>query len=105
ANMEFDTDTVRYNYQSLVTPLSVFDYDMNTGRSTLKKQTEVLGGFDRANYVSERLFAVAGDGARIPLSLVYRAGFKKDGSAPLLLYAYGSYGLSSIPGFGLSRLP
>jgi oligopeptidase B len=105
ANMEFATATVRYQYQSLVTPSSVFDYDMNTGTSTLKKQTEVPGGFDRTNYVSDRLFASAADGTRIPISIVHRKGVTKDGSAPMLLYAYGSYGFSVPPTFSSSRLP
>jgi oligopeptidase B len=104
ANREFNTTVVRYNYNSLVTPNSVFDYDMNTGKATLMKQTEVPGGFDRANYKSERVFATASDGAKIPMSMVYRKGVKLDGSAPLLLYAYGSYGISIPPNFSSSRL-
>jgi oligopeptidase B len=103
-NREFDTDLVRYNYNSLVTPTSVFDYDMNTGKSTLLKQTEVPGGFDRNNYQSERVFATASDGTKIPMSMVYRKGVKKDGSAPLLLYGYGSYGYSIAPTFSSARL-
>jgi oligopeptidase B len=105
SNFVFDTPVVRYNYQSLVTPSSVFDYDMNTGTSTLVKQTEVPGGFDRTNYVSERVFATATDGTKIPISLVYRKGVKRDGTAPLLLYGYGSYGASTPPTFSSSRLP
>ena len=104
SNREFNTTVVRYNYNSLVTPNSVFDYDMNTGKATLMKQTEVPGGFDRANYKSERLFATASDGTRIPMSMVYRKGVKLDGTAPLLLYAYGSYGISIPPSFSSSRL-
>ena len=104
-NMEFDTATLRYNYQSLVTPISVFDYDMNTGKATLEKQTEVPGGFDRTNYKSERLLATAGDGTKIPISIVYRKDVKMDGSAPLLLYGYGSYGASVSPTFASNRLP
>jgi oligopeptidase B len=104
ANREFNTAVVRYNYNSLVTPNSVFDYDMNTGKTTLMKQTEVPGGFDRANYKSERVFATASDGTKIPMSVVYRKGVKLDGSAPLLLYAYGSYGYSVPPTFSSSRL-
>ncbi len=103
-NREFNTSVLRYNYQSLVTPSSVFDYDMNTRKATLKKQTEVPGGFDRANYKSERAFATASDGTKIPLSIVYREGTKLDGSAPLLLYAYGSYGISISPTFSSNRL-
>ena len=104
ANREFNTSVVRYSYNSLVTPNSTFDYDMNNGKSTLLKQTEVPGGFDRTNYTSERVFATASDGTRIPMSLVYRKGVKLDGSAPLLLYAYGSYGISIPPTFSSSRL-
>jgi len=104
ANREFNTTVLRYNYQSLVTPGSVFDYDMNTRRATLMKQTEVPGGFDKANYKSERLFATAADGTKIPMSVVYRQGTKLDGSAPMLLYAYGSYGIPISPGFSAGRL-
>ena len=104
SNREFDTSVVRYSYNSLVTPTSVFDYDMNSGKSTLLKQQEVPGGFDRANYQSERVFATASDGMKIPMSMVYRKGVKLDGSAPLLLYAYGSYGISIPPTFSSSRL-
>jgi oligopeptidase B len=104
-NAEFDTTVLRYEYQSLITPMSVFDYDMKTGASTLLKQTEVPGGFDRAHYEAERLFATAADGTRVPISVAYRRGLTKDGSAPLLLYAYGSYGYSVSPTFSASRLP
>ena len=95
---------LRYAYQSLVTPSSVFDYDMNTRKATLMKQTEVPGGFDKANYKSERVFATASDGTKIPMSIVYRRDVKLDGSAPLLLYGYGSYGASISPTFSASRL-
>ncbi len=103
-NREFNTNVVRYSYNSLVTPNSTFDYDMNTGKSTLLKQTEVPGGFDRTNYKAERVFATASDGTKIPMSMVYRNGTKLDGSAPLLLYGYGSYGASIPPTFSSSRL-
>ncbi|HSS21971.1 MAG TPA: S9 family peptidase [Pyrinomonadaceae bacterium] len=103
-NREYDTSVVRYSYQSLVTPSSVFDYDMHKRQSTLLKETEVPGGFNRKNYTSERLFAVANDGTKIPLSVVYRKGVKLDGSAPLLLYGYGSYGISISPTFSSNRL-
>jgi oligopeptidase B len=103
-NREFNTAIVRYSYESLVTPDSVFDYDMNTGKSTLLKQIEVPGGFDRTNYKSERVFATASDGTKIPMSMVYRKGVKLDGTAPLLLYGYGSYGLSIPPTFSSNRL-
>jgi oligopeptidase B len=104
ANREFKTTVLRYGYQSLVTPSSVFDYDMNTRKATLLKQTEVPGGFDKANYKSERLFATASDGTQIPMSVVYRRNVKRDGSAPMLLYGYGSYGISIPPSFSASRL-
>src|SRR4030095_9388217 len=89
-NFVFETATLRYNYQSLVSPSSVFDYDMNTRKATLMKETEVPGGFDKKNYVTERVFATADDGVKIPISLVYRHGVPHDGSAPLLLYGYRS---------------
>jgi oligopeptidase B len=103
-NHEFASKVVRYNYQSLVTPSSVFDYDMDSRKATLLKETEVPGGFDKKNYKSERLFATAKDGTKIPLSVVYRKETKLDGSAPLLLYGYGSYGYSISPSFSSSRL-
>jgi oligopeptidase B len=88
----------------MVTPGSVFDYDMDSGKSVLLKQTEVPGGFDRSNYKSERVFATASDGTKVPMSVVYRKNVKLDGSAPLLLYGYGSYGLSIPPTFSSNRL-
>ncbi|HET7112639.1 MAG TPA: S9 family peptidase, partial [Pyrinomonadaceae bacterium] len=103
-NAEFNTTVVRYNYNSMVSPNSVFDYDMNTGKSTLLKQQEVPGGFDKANYKSERVFATASDGTKVPISIVYRKGVKLDGSAPLLLYGYGSYGATIPPTFSPTRL-
>jgi oligopeptidase B len=93
-NPEFDTLLFRYRYSSLTTPLSAFDYNMKTREKTLLKREEVRGGFDSANYVTEREWATASDGQRIPISLVYRKGFKKDGKSPLLIYGYGSYGIS-----------
>jgi len=104
-NYVFRTATLRYNYQSLASPPAVFDYDMTTQRSTLVKRVEVPGGFDVSNYRSERLMATAADGTKIPISLVYRNGARRDGSAPMLLYAYGSYGVSVAPTFSASRLP
>ncbi|HJU53133.1 MAG TPA: S9 family peptidase [Pyrinomonadaceae bacterium] len=103
-NREFNTKTLRFAYQSLVTPNSVFDYDMDTKQRTLLKQTEVPGGFDKANYQSERTFATASDGTKVPISVVYRKGTKLDGKAPLLLYGYGSYGISMTPSFSSNRL-
>jgi oligopeptidase B len=103
-NREFKTSIVRYNYQSMTTPSSVFDYDMNTKKATLLKQQEVPGGFDKSNYKTERVFAAAADGTKVPMSVVYRKTVKLDGSAPLLLYGYGSYGISIPPTFSASRL-
>lgn len=103
-NREFNTNMVRYRYQSLVTPGSVFEYDMNKQQATLIKETEVPGGFDKKNYASERIFATASDGTKIPLSVVYKRGVKLDGTAPLLLYGYGSYGYSTPPTFSSNRL-
>jgi oligopeptidase B len=95
---------MRFTYVSLVTPSTVYDYDMNTRQRELKKQQEVLGGYDPTQYRSERLSATAQDGVKIPISIVYRSDFRKDGQAPVLLYGYGSYGLSSDPVFSSERL-
>jgi oligopeptidase B len=103
ANFVFDKMTVRYVYQSLVTPSSVFDYDMAAQKATLLKQNEVPG-FDRSNYVSERVFATAPDGTKIPISLVSKKDVPRDGTAPMLLNAYGSYGISTAPWFSSNRL-
>ncbi len=105
ANMEFKTSNFRYNYQSLVTPPSVFDYNVTVHRSALLKENEVPGGFDRNNYVSERVFATASDGTKIPVSLFYRKDLKNKATAPLYLYGYGSYGYSLAVTFSVSRLP
>jgi oligopeptidase B len=94
-NAEYDTNVYRYNYQSLVTPNSVFDYDVGRRESVLRKRQEVPE-YDASQYQSERLWAAAQDGARIPISIVYRRDFQRDGTHPLLLNAYGSYG-ASIP--------
>jgi oligopeptidase B len=103
-NREFVTDTFRYGYQSLVSPSSVYEYDVRTGQSTLLKELEIPGGFDRALYRSERVFATAPDGARIPISLVYRNDKKGEGTNPLYIYGYGSYGYSLPVGFNSNRL-
>ncbi len=103
-NPEFATHTLRFGYQSMTTPASTFDVDMRTKERTLLKQQPVLGEFDPQDYVSERRFSVSRDGTEVPLSIVYKAGGKKDGSAPLLLYAYGSYGHSLDPYFSVARL-
>ena len=98
-NYDFGTPLARFTYSSMTTPKSVYDYNMTTREEELLKREEVLGGFDSANYRTERVFATAQDGARVPISLVYRAGFKKDGTNPLLLYGYGSYGYSTEASF------
>jgi len=104
-NPEFDTDTVRFYYSSLTTPGSTYDYNMKTRERTLKKQQEVLGGnFSPENYVAERIMAKARDGKEVPVSIVYRKGFNKDGKSPLLLYGYGSYGATIDPSFSSVRL-
>ena len=102
-NPEFDTTLLRFTYTSLVTPSSVIEYDLSEGTWMVRKQTEVLGGYDPSQYRSERLFANAPDGARIPISLVYRVPLKP-GSRPLLLNGYGAYGLSYDPAFSSNSL-
>ncbi|MSV35388.1 MAG: S9 family peptidase [Bryobacterales bacterium] len=103
-NAEFNTKLLRFHYTSLVTPESVYDYNMATCERELKKRQEVLGGYDPALYQSERIFAVAPDGVEVPVSIVYKKRFVRDGRAPLLLYGYGSYGLSSDPAFSSNVL-
>jgi oligopeptidase B len=103
-NAEFDTALFRYNYQSLVTPSSVYDYDMDGRTATLLKRTDVLGGYDPERYATERLLATAPDGTRVPVSVVYKKGRPRDGSAPLYLYGYGSYGSSMPITFSSNRL-
>jgi oligopeptidase B len=104
-NRVFDTTTFRYAYQSLVTPSSVYEYDTTTGASTLLKQLEIPGGFDRTLYASERVHAVAPDGVKVPVSLVYRKDHRKEGwNPPLYVYGYGSYGYSLPLGFSGNRL-
>jgi oligopeptidase B len=104
ANPELDTATLRFEYTSMKTPLTIYDYDMNTRQQVLRKQEAVLGGFAVENYVTERLYVRAADGVEIPLSIVYRRGLKRDGRAPLLLYGYGSYGFSVDAAFASPRL-
>ena len=101
---EFDTDTVRFTYTSLVTPASVYEYNLNSKNRKLLKRTPVLGGYDPDQYASERIYATATDGTKVPISLVYKKGLKKDGSAPVLLYGYGSYGATVPATFNSSRL-
>ncbi len=102
-NREFDTTQYRYRYASFITPMSVFDYDVEKKTSTLLKETEVLGGYDRTRYNVERVFATAKDGVKVPVSLVYLKTVKKDGKAPLYLYAYGSYGMPMPAMFNSNR--
>ncbi|MEN9323029.1 MAG: Dipeptidyl aminopeptidase [Bacteroidota bacterium] len=104
-NVDFDTTLLRYSYQSMNTPASVIEFDMKTKTKVVLKEQEVLGGkFDKANYTEERVWAKAKDGTQIPISMVYRKGLKKNGNNPLLLYAYGSYGMSMDAYFSSTRL-
>ncbi|MGJ1236837.1 MULTISPECIES: S9 family peptidase [Sphingobacterium] len=103
-NVEYNSDKLRYGYTSLVTPSSVYEYDMAKQEKVLLKQQEILGGYDQAAYISERVFATVRDGIQVPISIVYKKGTKLDGSAPLLQYAYGSYGASMDPTFSSNRL-
>ncbi|HTL10580.1 MAG TPA: S9 family peptidase [Chitinophagaceae bacterium] len=104
ANPEFNSSTLRYTYTSLTTPNSVYDYNMETGDKKLMKQQEVVGGYNSTDYVTERLYATAKDSTKVPVSIVYKKGFVKDGKSPLLLYAYGSYGHSMDASFSTARL-
>ena len=103
-NEEMATEIIRYNYTSLTTPMSVYDNNIRTGERELKKMQEVEGGYNPADYISERIWVGAGDGTKIPVSMVYRKGLKKDGHSPVLLYGYGSYGYSIDPYFSTVRL-
>lgn len=103
-NPEYNTTNLRYSYSSLTTPASIYDYNMESKSKTLKKQQEVVGGYNPSDYVSERIYATATDGTKIPISIVYKKGFVKDGNAPLLLYAYGSYGITMEASFSIPRL-
>lgn len=104
-NVDFDTPILRYSYESLATPSSVIDFNMKTRTKEVKKELDVLGGkFDKNNYIEERIWATAHDGTKIPISIVYRKGMKKDGTSPLLQYAYGSYGHSMEPQFDSTLL-
>nr|WP_310556770.1 S9 family peptidase [Flavobacterium sp.] len=104
-NVDFDTDVLRYGYQSLTTPSSVIDFNMKTKTKEVKKEQQVLGGkFDKKNYQEKRIWATAQDGTKVPISLVYKIGVKLDGENPLLQYAYGSYGYSMDCTFSSTRL-
>lgn len=104
ANPELETSSLRYVYTSLTTPATTYDYDVASGERQLRKREPVLGDFDPARYASELLWAPARDGEQVPVSVVYRKDVRRDGSAPLYLYAYGSYGLSADPAFSSARL-
>lgn len=104
ANPEFDTTDLRFGYESLVTPPSVYDEDLVSGERVLRKRQPVLGGFDPAEYASARLWAAAADGTSVPISLVHRKGVTPDGANPLVLYGYGSYESSVDPWFSVARL-
>jgi oligopeptidase B len=103
-NAEFDTEMLRFGYSSLTTPVSTYDYNLESHQKILLKQQEVLGDFDPANYETRRIYALAGDGKKIPMSIVYRKGLKLDGNNPTLLYGYGSYGINEDPFFSSPRL-
>jgi oligopeptidase B len=103
-NLEYDSTAYRFTYQSLITPPSIFDYDTLTGKSILRKQQEVPGGYDPSRYVSVRQWVTVRDGVKVPLSIVYKKGFPRDGTRPLLLSAYGSYGFGNPASFSSSRL-
>jgi oligopeptidase B len=103
-NPEFGTDVLRFGYSSMTTPASIIDYNMNTKAKEVKKVQEVVGGHNPEEYVTERLWAKARDGKKVPMSVVYKKGIVKDGNAPLLLYAYGSYGSTMEPWFSSTRL-
>lgn len=104
ANMDFDTNILRFGYTSLATPTSTYDYNMETREKTLLKQQEVVGGHDPSDYITERVFATAKDGTEIPMSIIYKKGIDKNGKNPTLIYGYGSYGISMDPAFSSPRL-
>jgi oligopeptidase B len=104
ANPEYDVPVIRYNYSSMITPNSTYEYDLSTRKSTLVKQQEIPSGYDKSQYETTRVWAPARDGVRIPIVLMMKKGTKLDGSAPMLLYGYGSYGVSMTPYFSTARL-
>ena len=103
-NPEYDTTAIRYGYSSMITPQSTFEFDLKARKSTLIKQQEIPSGYDKTQYETTRLWATARDGVKVPVSIMMKKGTKVDGTAPMLLYAYGSYGYSTDPGFSTARL-
>jgi oligopeptidase B len=103
-NPEYDTDVVRYGYSSMITPQSTYEFDLGTRKSKLLKQQEIPSGYDKTKYETTRVWATARDGVKVPVSIMMKKGTKLDGKSPMLLYAYGSYGLSMTPGFSTNRL-
>ena len=101
---DYESPTYRYNYQSFITPSSVYDYEVASGKSTLLKRQEVLGAYDPSQYASERLWATARDGVKVPISIVYKKGLQRDGRSPLFLYGYGSYGIGTPATFSSNRV-
>ena len=104
SNPEYDTPIIRYNYASMITPSSTYEYDFASEKSTLIKQQEIPSGYDKTKYETSRVWATARDGVKVPILVVMKKGTKLDGSAPMLLYAYGSYGVSMTPSFSTARL-
>jgi oligopeptidase B len=103
-NPEYDTPIVRYNYSSMITPNSTYEFDLRTRKSTLIKQQEIPSGYDKSQYETTRVWATARDGVKVPISIMMKKGTKLDSQAPMLLYAYGSYGFSTQPNFSTNRL-
>ncbi|MBK7707482.1 MAG: S9 family peptidase [Acidobacteria bacterium] len=103
-NPEYDIEAVRYTYSSMITPNSTYEFNLKTRKSELLKQQEIPSGYDKTKYETKRVWAVARDGVKVPVSIVWKKGTKLDGSAPMLLYAYGSYGFSMTPNFSTARL-
>jgi oligopeptidase B len=103
-NPEYDTPHIRYNYSSMITPGSTYEFDLKSRQSKLIKQQEIPSGYDKSKYETTRVWATARDGVKVPISVMMKKGTKLDGSAPMLLYAYGSYGFSMTPNFSTNRL-
>src|SRR5262249_13908429 len=103
-NPEFDAEILRYEYTSMITPQSVYDYDFGKRTRTLVKQQEVLGGYDESQYTVERVAVTSHDGVKVPMTIAYKKGFQKNGKAPVLLYGYGAYAIPMDPRFNSTRL-